>query len=1177
MWRTGNRLLVLFLFWALGSCWLMGQTTISSTILGTVADSQKAVVPGASVTLKNVDTGIEKKSMTGSVGEYNFPNLMAGNYQVEVAKEGFKKSLSEVTPLENGTTLRVDMSLEVGQVTQEITVTAAAPLLHTDDADVNQVIENRVVRDVPIEGRNFLNYAVLSPLFNSGTGDTTRADWGLASATAPGSKVLNLGGTEYGVGYYIDGLNSNDNWVEGPTTNVNMDSVQEVKTEIVNYSAEYGRDVGQLSLTTKSGTNSLHGTAYDFRQVNGLNARDPYTIYEDPARGRDGWHQDQWGFSVGGPVYIPKIFNGKNKAFFFVSLEQLRRRGNTTILAYVPTARERSGDFGEWLERFPGDPSMVIYDPSTFDPATGERQPYTDNIITNVNSRAAEYVSHFPTPNFTSTIAEDIRNWKGNTTTGINNDNFSARFDYTLSSKDTIYFKYSRDSGSKINQGGLIPELALGNGPVHRVNIFNGHWLRTFGATLTNELTVGYLHAYNWPEQPSQIKKFETVPWFRDLVQNVSLPGGGLSDFDKSVLGVEDDGIYALYMGWPFDSLSLGPGEFWYQVIPQLQIADNATKVWGKHTFKMGGHYFRRDERDNDIIRSVGFYSGDFLNGYGYTSRGPGILLPDDTPSLPPDGSGWDYLAEFMTGAVTDMTQRTHNVGGDNSLYFRMPEWAAFFNDTWQASPRLTLNFGLRYELASQGYSLNNFWGVLDKKYEGLRMYMPGLTPGSQNPPYPADKNNFAPRFGFAYRFSDNWVMRGGYGVFYETGRYKFIDQMFFNAPGYGGSYYSSPDYAGINDLDPNEVFFTLDNSFPAAIDVPKGEWPVPLGEKGGVLYPRQDTTTIDENTPIAPYLQRWSLDVERRLKSNMILTASYVGSKGTKLVIADDLNLPPQGVYFDPEEFHLARPNSIANGGAYVDRFGSVNAIHHGGNNAYHALAFKFEKRFSNGLSVLSHYTWSKMTDAFFNTNGYSTSAWNGIGGQWHRDWAHGLSDADHTHRFVTVFTYELPFGNNFKGIARTLAAGWQVNSVAVFESGAPATVFNGDTSSFDYMGDVPIRVCDGNGGSHTFFQYFDTSCFVNPPAGVRGNAGRNIIRLPGINNWDISAFKKFKIGEGKSLDFRWEMFNAFNHPQWSTFANTDWGGVVNDTGTNPLSTFGRISGGRPGRHVQFALKFVF
>jgi len=1176
MWRTLNRILVFFLFWALGSCWLIGQTTISSTVVGTVTDAQSAVVPGAEMLLRNVDTSTTWKARTSPTGEYVFPNLMAGNYQVEVTKQGFKKSVSDVTPLGNGVTLRINMALQVGALTEEVTVSAAAPLLQTDQADVNLVLQNRLVRDVPVEGRNFLNYAVLSPLFNSGTGDTVRADWGLASATMPGAKVLNLGGTEYGVGYYIDGINSNDNWVEGPTTSINMDAVQEVKTEIVNFSAEYGRDVGQLSLTTKSGTNALHGSVYDYRQVNGLNARDPYTLFEDPERGRDPWHQDQYGFAVGGPIYIPKVYNGKNKAFFFTSFERLRRRGSSTILALVPTARERNGDFGEWLERFPPkncqtpfDPdaencNMIIYNPKQVffpdpdDPEFLERTPYADNIITNVHPRAAEYVSHFPLPNFTSSVAAiDAPNWKGTQTTGINSDNFSARVDYVPSQKDRLFFKYTYDSGNKLVRGGLIPELTLGSGPRHRSNAINGNWVRSFTPTITNELAINYFRGHNMPEDPEVIRNFMTVDWFRNLVQNVSLPGGGLTDFDKKQLGVEDDGIYALAMGWPYDGLSLGPWEYWYQVIPQLQISDKAVLVRGKHTFKTGFHYFRRDERDNDIIRAMGIWGG-------YTGRGPRSS----------DGSGWNTLAEFMTGAVAYQLQRTNITGGDFSLWFRSPEWAGFFNDTWQATPKLTLNFGVRYELAPQAYSVNDYWGVLDKNFPGYRLHMPGLSPGSQNPPYPADKNNFAPRFGFAYRLTNNWVVRGGYGAFYETGRYKFLDQMFFNAPGYGGTEYDSFTYAALNGLNENEVYFTLDNAFPAAIEVQKGDWPFPLGDKGGHLYPWQDTGTIDENTPTAPYLQRWSLDVQRELGPNMMVSLGYVGSKGTKLTIADDLNLPSEGVYLSGDDFHYARPNS--QNPDYVDRFGTINAIHHGGNNAYHALAVKFEKRFSSGLSLLSHYTWSKMTDAFFNTSGYTNVS--AIGGQWHRNWAHGLSDADHPHRFVAAITYELPLGRNLKGISKTLAAGWQVNTVAVFESGAPTTVFNGDTESFDYMGDVPLRMCDGNGGSRTFFQYFDTSCFVNPAAdpntGIavsRGNAGRNILRMPGINNWDLSVFKKFAIGESRSLDFRWEMFNGFNHPQWSS-VNT-W----NDTGTNPLSTFGRVDNGRPGRHIQFALKFVF
>lgn len=1139
---------------------LAAQTAISSTILGTVTDPSKAAIPSAEVILKNVDTGQEWKTVTGEGGEHVFPNLKAGNYRVEVTKAGFKKVVSDVISLENGITQRIDLTMQVGAITEQVTVVGAAPALQTDEANVNQIVENRMVRDLPIEGRNFLDYATLAPLFNSGSGDQLRRDWGLASITMPGGKVLNLGGTEYSVGYYVDGVNLNDSWVEGPTTNVPIDSVQEVKTEIVNYSAEYGREVGQLSMTTKSGTNHLHGSVYDFRMVNGLNARDPYTIFEDPDRGRDHWHHDQFGFAVGGPVVIPRVYNGRNKAFFFASYDGYRRKGFETQLAYTPTERERNGDFGEWLERFPGDPSMVIYDPSSFDSVTQERQAFPNNVITNPHAKALEYLSHFPVPNFTSPIAEDIRNWKGIAETDTRYNTFAARFDFVASAKDQFFIKYNRHQGSRLVAGGLIPELGTGGpGPNNRSNSIGANWVRTFAPTLTSELTFHYFLGHNRPDDPKTIQRLAGVDWFRNLVQNVSLPAGGLSDFDKQQLELEDDGIYALNIGDPFNSMSLGRDEWWYQYIPQLQIDEKATKVFGRHTFKAGFRYFRREERDNDVIRSI------FVGG-GYTGRGPFV----------PDGSGWNTLAEFATGVVTAMTQRNLITGGDASLYFRMPEWGWFVGDKWQATRKLTLDLGVRYELAPQAFSVNDYWGVLDKNFAGFRMFMPGLTPGSKNPPYPADKNNFAPRIGFAYRVRDDWVVRAGYGVFYDTGRYKFMDQMFFNSPGYGGVFFDSPTYAALNGLDPNQVWFTLDNSFPPSPELGRGDWPEAVGDKGGVLCPRCDTYTIDEVTPIAPYLQRWSLDVQRQLGHNMVVSVGYVGSKGTKLTIDDDLNLPPEGVYLNSDDFHLARPNS--QDPQFVDRFGSILAIHRGGNNGYHAMLAKFERKFSGGLSLMTHYTWSKMTDTFFNTSGYTNVS--AIGGQWHRDWSHGLSDADHRHRFVASLVYELPLGRNWRGIAKTLAGGWQVNSITVFESGAPATVFNGDTSSFDYMGDVPSRTCNGNlsGGQGSFFRYFDTSCFVNAPdlnedgiADFRGTAGRNIIRGPGINNWDLSIFKKFAIGEGRSLDFRWEMFNAFNHAQWSS-VNT-W----NDTGTNPLSTFGRISGGRAGRRIQFALKFVF
>ena len=366
---------------------LSAQVIMTSTIVGTVTDPQGAVVPGARVTLRNVDTGIEWNATTDPYGIYQFRNLNLGHYEVMVDQAGFAHAVSTAVNLEAGATQRVDFRLKIGGTTQKVTVSAAAALLKTDEANISDTIQGELLRDLPIQGRNYLNYAELSPNFNSGTGDTSRLAWGLASATMPDAKQLNVGGTEYGVGYYIDGLNNNDNWVEGPVMNVNKDSIQEVKVQVTNYSAEYGRDVGQIDVTTKSGTNAIHGTVFDTFQNAGMNAINPYDKFQGIPR--SSYHQNQYGFTVGGPVYIPKVYNGKNKLFFFGSFEQLRNRGHSQYTTYVPTTAERGGDFSAWLTRFPVNVSScdgsvnepancryVIYDPTTYNPTTQLRQPF---------------------------------------------------------------------------------------------------------------------------------------------------------------------------------------------------------------------------------------------------------------------------------------------------------------------------------------------------------------------------------------------------------------------------------------------------------------------------------------------------------------------------------------------------------------------------------------------------------------------------------------------------------------------------------------------------------------------------------------------------------------------------------------------------------------------------------
>src|SRR5580658_6578155 len=487
---------------------LLAQVVITSTIVGNVTDPAGAVIAGAKVTLTNVDTGVQWKASTNSSGDYRFSNLIAGHYTVQVIKEGFANAISTAVGLENGTTQRINVSLRVGQTTETVQVSSAAELLKTDDASLSEVIENEFVRDLPVQGRNYLNFAQILPGFNSGTGDNTRMVWGLGSASAAsGAMELNVGGTDYGVGYYVDGLDNNDNWVEGPIMNINADTIQEVKAEVTNYSAAYGRDVGQISVTTKSGTNNLHGTVYDTFQNAGLNANNPYSNYQGIPRSP--YHQNQYGFTVGGPVYIPKLFNGRNKAFFFTSFERLRNTGEVAYSAYVPTAADLAGDFSPWLAGAPTgfdpatqcngvpgtEPSVcqfVIYDPTTYNPTTGARTPFPGNKIsstllaTQSSQMALNYLSHFPTPNgYVSSEPGDYDNYAGSYDAGINDNNYTVRGDYNIGSHDFVYFRYLHDMGYRVNNPNnllayntsgvgvvLDPSLDEGDGPFHRVNTY---------------------------------------------------------------------------------------------------------------------------------------------------------------------------------------------------------------------------------------------------------------------------------------------------------------------------------------------------------------------------------------------------------------------------------------------------------------------------------------------------------------------------------------------------------------------------------------------------------------------------------------------------------------------------------------------------------------------------------
>jgi len=402
---------------------------------------------------------------------------------------------------------------------------------------------------------------------------------------------------------------------------------------------------------------------------------------------------------------------------------------------------------------------------------------------------------------------------------------------------------------------------------------------------------------------------------------------------------------------------------------------------------------------------------------------------------------------------------------------------------------------------------------------------------------------------------------------------------MFWNSPGYGGAGYES----GSMVPDPAMTYYSLGDVWPTATTVERGKWPNPLGEKGGTLCFRCDTSTVDANSWKTSYIQRWSLDIQRSIGKAIVGTVGYVGSRGTHLPIQYDLNLPAEGVYLNSEQFYAARPlTSVA-----PDRWGAINTVAPNRSNSYHALNVEMKVRNWHGLTSQFSYAWSKQMDNFFGQNGEGGT--HALGNQWHPDWSYGPSDANHTHRFVAAITYALPGASLHNRLLREAIGGWQINAISTFETGSPTTVWNGYTNSYDYMGNVPIRTCNGNlpRGDRTFTRYFDTSCFTEPAASTdpalvaqgitnfavtRGNESRNSLTGPGIGNWDMGLQKSFALfSEKQKLQFRADAFNVFNHTQWAGINTWD------DRQVNDQSTFGWVTGARPARRLQLNLKLIF
>ncbi len=1148
---------------------VLAQFNLRSNINGVVSDSTGAVIPGVSVTLTDMDRNQAKKTTTDAVGAYAFTELTIGHYQVSAQQTGFKTAVSNVVELSPGQALKIDLTMQPGEVKDTVEVRGTAPLLQTENTEAGGLADSNYVENLPSEGRNYTSFAQLATnvsIFPRGNGGAT---FSVGAEQTVGGVQYQAGGGGAN-GFYINGVNNNDNYVGYISYEPSQEAIGEVKLDVANFSTASGRDVTTLNAATRSGTSHYHGAVYDYLENDGLNAIDPFTKTTVPGASRNFQQRHQWGGNFGGPIYIPKLYHPKDRAFFFANYERLRERDGTQANFYrVPSMAERQGDFSQLLADFPGNPNYILYNPySTVVNPDGStlRTPIPNNNLNNItkpdgspaiDATALQYVtSIYPQPNYVDPFgpSHSLNNFQSTNPSGAGSYRFDSRYDFRISDKDNIFFNFNRSQGTDFSGGTPFPQLP----PVFPPNVSDGailitaNYARVFTPTLANEFIFSWGRGnFLSPKDSVQAFLHKADSPFNKYFKNL---GSGV-DFGVHVINI-GDGYY-----------SPGYQEDFRAKNPSLQFSDNLTWVRGSHSFQMGFAYFLKAEHDYDLIRNADFF-GQFTRAGSANVDASGNSIGH---------VGGNSLADLELGLVTDIRQRFMFQGGnptDPAINTRSPYYGAFIQDKWQATPKLTLNLGLRYDLAIPLYDANRFFGgTVDFSYPGLQLVTPGRTPAVPLHYVLADKTDFAPRFSLAYRPRSDLVLRSGYGIFYDAGASGVLHTLAFYAtssPGsFNGDAYNNA-LAGLNDDVPYLTFSTI---YPPEKTVQVGHYPISTGPGSGYFQQGSGGTggnpvsIVDRKSGTVPYFQTFLASVEKSLSPNTVLSLTYLGTLGRQQPYFVNENLPPYhlGFYTDPTITDPARPF----GG---ERLTDINVLRHGLNSSYHAGTVKVERKFSRGLQFLTHYTFSKTVQDVYdpcvfaaqvNFGNYCFAVW-----QYHRQ--RGEANFSHPHRLLSAVVWQVPFGASLPKAAKAALWGWRVSTITTFESGNANTVFNTIDSAFDLEPDVPLLEGPANlpSGKRTFINYFNTAAFVDQGAGNKGNAGPNVVRGPGRNNWDISLEKVFKPIEKVSAKLRADFLNAFNHTQWNGINTFDGG---------PGSGFGSVTGSFEPRIMQIGLKILF
>ena len=1122
-----------------------GQAVYGS-VFGTVTDASGATVPRAKVTITDTSKNTSTTTETNSDGNYSLTRLVPGTYRIKVEAASFKAAVQDNVTVNVDTGTSANIQLQTGAITEEVTITAESALLKTDRADVATTFESRQVTDLPILDRNFTKLILLTP-------GTQQLQWQHAASENPqGSTQTMVNGQSFsGTGFQLDGTDNRDPILGIIVVNPNFESIGETKITSQNYDAEFGQAIaGVASVSTKSGTNDIHGAAFLFRQNDQFQARNPFSqARADSLTSKfiPDTLKNQFGGAIGGAII-------KDKLFYFGDYEGLRSKTGGTRLLSVPTAAARTGN-------------LSAYGVNIFDPATSvfnsagtltARTQFAGNTIPTgrLSAQAINVLKLIPLPNAPGRLNGTTDNYVASGIEGFDKDSFNTRIDYRASEKLSMFGRFSfadfeRIGPTAFGTGGGSELVSLG------------------GSSKVRNQSVAYGFDYTWSSTLVTDFRFG---FFRYKVNVLPFDFGKSTATDAGIRGLNNDAFSSgLFAGFISGNGGTGGTNFGSglgvnrcncpldQDENQFQFVTNTTKFVGNHTFKFGV----------DVRRAFN------LRVPSDTHRSGELSFNNERTAGTTGGTGLG-LATFLLGDVTNFGRYI-----SSSTDARERQWRHFYygQDSWRVTPKLTVNYGLRADVINpQSINKPGNAGYLSLETGQISTVGVGNTGLNGNV---KNSVNIAPRLAIAYRATEKLVIRAGYGRSYDIGVFGSV---------FGHSVTQNLPVLAVQRID-NGAFnraFNLADGAPAFTQffglnkAPKDPTAVvntSLPSSGQFFLPNNVFARVLPDKMRLPSVDAYNVTVQYQLTSKMSVEAAFVGNKGTHVFAGDgpDINVNQASIagYAPGRNSNLAKP--------YFQRYGWTQDIAFFCNcadNRYNSLQVKLDKRFSDGYSVLAHYTYQDQSADDGGYFFYDANLNRGPSG-WQRD-----------HGFVLAQVYELPFGKNKKfGSSWSKGAdlafgGWQFNSNTTIQSGQPfdnSFDTNGisDTgTSRPNMTSAPKTGATRNAdGSYKFFS--DLSVFSRPAVGTFGNQRRNALRGPNYWRTDASLFKKFNFTERVFAEFRIEAVNVFNHVNLGNpdgfIGSFNAGGTLVPSGGAGVINSTAYFGTDPQRNLQFALRIKF